>query len=122
MQTRVIGAMALLMVLFGCSQGPTPSVDQNGSLAMQATSNLKVSYSNDRSNPQALGGSTLRDNVYVFYDESGTTQVEFFLDEAVDSSPYHTENLVPFDLVGSLETGTTPYKALALDTATPNQW
>jgi len=78
---------------------------------------LFVSAAADRSNPQALGGSTLSRLVYIFVGPSASvTTVRFWLDDpARTGPPSHVELLPPFDFAGTAPNGNaTPFDTRGL--------
>lgn len=64
------------------------------------------STSTAKTSPQALNGSSVSGNVYIFIpDDPLLSKVEFWVDSAAPSNPtepvFHTENLAPWDLMGA---------------------
>ncbi|MFO1417781.1 MAG: glycoside hydrolase family 16 protein [Methylotetracoccus sp.] len=85
---------------------------------------LQMSLADDRSNPVSLQGATPTNPIYVFAKtDDSASRVEFWLDEANPSSPSSaprkTENLGPYDFVGTDTDGTAmPFDINALGAGT----
>jgi hypothetical protein len=86
-----------------------------------ASSVLPVIYSTSpaKTSPAPLSGATVSGPLYVYVEDNvNVTKVEFWLDSANPTAPteavYHTENLAPFDLLGT--SNVAPYPPNPLDT------
>ncbi|MGH3452392.1 MAG: hypothetical protein ACRDQW_17150, partial [Haloechinothrix sp.] len=93
-----------LLVLLGCLLLASLAVPASA----QATDELQVSLSADRSSPTPLEGAGLAGSVYIFVpDSAGITRVRFFLDDPqMTGSPRVTENNAPWDFAGTAKDGT----------------
>jgi hypothetical protein len=74
------------------------------------TYTLLFSRSSDRSSSVNLQGQTVAGNIYVFVSpDGGITQARFFIDNtSASGTPFHTENIAPWDLMGG-DNGANPY-------------
>jgi glucose/arabinose dehydrogenase/N-acetylneuraminic acid mutarotase len=93
-----------LPVLLGCLLFASLAVPASA----QATDELQVSLSADRSSPAPLEGAELAGSVYIFVpDSAGITRVRFFLDDPqMTGSPRVTEKNAPWDFAGTASNGT----------------
>lgn len=85
-----------------------------GPAAAQATDELQVSLSPDRSSPTPLEGAALSGNVYIFVPAAaGITRVRFFVDDPnMAGSPRTIERSAPWDFAGTANNGTAiPFNA-----------
>jgi hypothetical protein len=109
---RLVLSAVLVLVVAACA---THAGDSTGRSETDLTGSvtLLVSMSPSRASPQPLQGSSLSGSVYIFTsDSSGTVnptgieQVSYWLDDtAMSGSPTHTEQLTPYDFVGTADDG-----------------
>src|SRR5918996_509132 len=102
-----------LSVLLGCLLLASLAVPASA----QATDELQVSLSADRSSPAPLEGAQLAGSVYIFVpDSAGITRVRFFLDDPqMTGSPRLIEKNAPWDFAGTASNGTAkPFDTSAL--------